>query len=204
MNERHASEVAHGFLRDHTTGDLRFDEHCRPLKYVVGPKGRVVASVMYAMLDCEDAVLCVPNDGEDVMEIQVTPTPLDADGPDGGLTDRWRIYHGEPQDAHWAVLDIDAAKFRSLVIDGHTLVRPNPLADNEARLCREINQEHTDALRRFCTEAADIDVEAPILVGIDPLGFDIRRRFDVVRAPAPQPMTTPEEVLPCLLAQHWS
>ena len=200
MNERRAAEEAHGFLRGHTTGDLRFDDHCRPLKYVVEPRGRLVAPLMYEMLDCADVVLFVPAEGEGALEVQVTPAPIDADGPDGGLTDRWRIYHGDPPDAHWAVLDIDAARFGGCVVDGHTLVRPNPLAEHEPRLCREINERHTDALRRFCARAADIDVEQPKLVGIDPLGFDVRRRFDVVRAPAPQPMKTPDEVLSTLNA----
>ncbi len=198
MNEQLAAEEAHGFLRSHTTGDLRFDEQCRPLKYVVGPDGRLVAPVMYAMLHCVDAVLCVPCDAEDAMQIQVTPAPLDAEGPDGGLTDRWRIYHGDPPETHWAQFGIDAARFSRWVIDGPALVRPNPLAADESRLCREVNQNHADTLRRFCTQAADIDVEAPTLVGVDPLGFDIRRRFDVVRAPAPSPMTTPDEVLSTL------
>ena len=199
MNERLAAEEAHGFLRSHTTGDLRFDEQCRPLKYVVGPDGRLVAPLMYAMLHCVDAVLCVPSLGEDAMEIQVTPAPLDAEGPEGGLTDRWRIYHGEPQDTHWAQFGIDAARFGRYVIDGPALIRANPLAADEPRLCREINQEHSVTLRRFCTQSAGIDVVAPILVGVDPLGFDIRRRFDVVRAQAPSPMTTPDEVLRTLL-----
>ena len=200
MNERLAAEEAHGFLRSHTTGDLRFGEQCRPLKYVVGPDGRLVAPLMHAMLDCDDAVLFVPCDAENAMEIQVTPTPFDADGPDGGLTDRWRIYHGDPPNTHWARLGIDAARFGRCVIDGPDLIRANPLAADEPRLCREINQDHAPALRRFCTRAAGIEVKAPTLVGVDPLGFDVRRSFDVVRAPAPRPMTTPDAVLSTLLA----
>ncbi len=199
MNERLAAEEAYGFLRSHTTGDLRFDEQCLPLKYVVGPDGRPVAPLKYAMLHCDDTVLCVPSDAEGALEIQVTPAPLDAEGPDGGLTDRWRIYHGDPPDTHWAQFEIDAARFRRCVIDGPELVRANPLAADEPRLCREINLDHAATLRRFCSQAAGIDVEAPTLVGVDPLGFDIRRRFDVVRAPAPSPMTSPDEVLSTLL-----
>jgi hypothetical protein len=37
-------------------------------------------------------------------------------------------------------------------------------------------------------------VDEPLLVGIDPLGFDVRRRFDVVRVPAPEPMAEPTDV----------
>jgi hypothetical protein len=199
MNEQVAAEEAHVFLRSHSKGELRFDEHCRPLKYVIAPDGRLVAPVMYAMLQCVDSVLFIPELVEDAMEVQVTPSPLDAAGPDAGLTDRWRIYHGDPQDTHWARFEIDAARFNKWVIDGTALVRVNPLSAEEPRLCREINRDHADTLRRFCTQTAGLDVEAPTLVGVDPLGFDVRRRFDVVRAAAPGPMTTPDEVLSTLL-----
>lgn len=180
-------EDAYRFLRSYTTGDLRFDENLRPLRYVIGPGGRLVAPVMYAMLDADDAVLFVPEYQEGAMEVQVTLSLLDPEGPQGGLTDRWRIYHGEPQDVHWAVLDIDAARYHDWVLDGISLVRPNPLAAEEAGLCRRLNEDR-DTLRLVCRRAADTQVENPTLVGVDPLGFDVRRRFDVIRLAAPRPM----------------
>ncbi len=180
-------EDAYRFLRSYTTGDLRFDENRRPLRYVIGPGGRLVAPVMYAMLDAVDAVLFVPEYQEGAMEVQVTLSLLDPVGPQGDLTDRWRIYHGEPQDVHWAVLDIDAVRYHEWVIDGAVLVRPNPLAAEEAGLCRRLNEDR-DTLRLVCRRAADTRVENPTLVGVDPLGFDVRRRFDVIRLPAPRAM----------------
>ncbi len=205
MNERRAAEDAHRFLRSHTTGGLRFDEQHRPLKYVIGPQGRLVSPVTAAALECLDTVLFVPDNTEGAMEVQVTLRKLDPDGPDGALTDRWRIYHGEPHDRHntcWTVMDIDAARFSQCVIDGDMLVRPNQFAADEARLCRQVNEHHADSLRRACRHAAGFDVENPVLVGVDPLGFDVRRRFDVIRLPAARPMTTPADVqgVLCLMA----
>ena len=190
MNERRAAEDAHRFLRSHTTGDLRSDEQHRPVKYVIGPKGQPVAPVTAAVLDCLDPVLFVPDNTEGAMEVQVTLRKLDPDGPDGALTDRWRIYHGDPQDIHWAFLEIDAARYEGSVIDGPALIRANPLAADESRLCRKINQEHRHQLVSLCRRFANIEIEDPVLAGIDPLGIDVRGPFDVVRVPSTEPMPT--------------
>jgi hypothetical protein len=190
MTAQRAVEEAYAFLRSHTRGDLRFDEHVAPLRYVIGPEGPLVAPVAHLALTSADTVLFVPELAEGAMEVQVTMSALDAQGAEGALADRWRIYHGEPQEPHWARLDIDAARFRKWVIDGEALGRPNPLAADEARLCRRINHRPREELQRVCRRFGEADVEEPITVGVDPLGFDVRRRFDVVRVPAPTPMTT--------------
>lgn len=194
MSEQQAADDAYRFLRRNTTGDLRFDEQWSPLRYVVGPQGQLVAPVSYAMLESVDTVLFVPEFREGAMEVQVTLEPLDPDGPHGGLTDRWRIYHGEPQEARWAVVDIDAARYHEWVIDGVALLRSNPIGADEARLCRHINEERRDELRRVCRTFASADVKDPMVVGVDPCGFDVRRRFDVIRLEAPEAMETAGDV----------
>jgi hypothetical protein len=193
MSEQQAADDAYAFLRSHTRGDLRYGEHLVPLRFVFAPDGRLAAPVSYAMLDSADTVLFAPAFAEGAMEVQVTLLPLDPDSAEGAVTDRWRIYHGEPQEARWAWLDLDAARYREWVVDGEALRRPNPLAAEEARLCREINQGPRDDLARLCRHFADADVEQPLLVGIDGYGLDVRRRFDVVRVPAPRPMHTADE-----------
>ncbi len=194
MSEDQAAGQAYAFLRGHTRGDLRFEEHIGPVRYVIGPDGRLVGPVTYQMLDAEDTVLFVPAFAEGAMEVQVTLSALDPDGPEGALTDRWRIYHGDPHEAHWAWLDPDAARYGKWVIVGEALRRSNPLAADEARLCRQINQGPRDELGRVCRYFAEADVEEPLVVGVDPLGFDVRRRFDVVRVPAPTSMSTADAV----------
>jgi hypothetical protein len=181
-------DEAYAFLRAHTTADLRFDEHIRPIKYVLAPDGRMVAPAMVAMLQTFDTVLFVPEMVEDAMEIQVTLQEFDEHGPEGRLADRWRIHHGDPPDVHWAFLDPDAARYAGHVIDGEALRRENPLAPDEPALCRVMNAERTDDLRRLCLHHAHLEVAEPVMVAIDPLGLDVRGRFDVIRIPAPAPM----------------
>ena len=194
MSEDQATEQAYAFLRGHTRGDLRYEEHIGPVRYVIGPDGRLAAPVTYQMLDAVDTVLFVPEFAEGAMEVQVTLSALDPQGAEGALADRWRIYHGEPLEAHWAWLDPDAARYESWVVDGEALRRANPLAADEARLCRQINQGPRDELGLVCRHFAEADVEEPLVVGVDPLGFDVRRRFDVARVPAPAVMDNADAV----------
>jgi hypothetical protein len=194
MSEERAAEQAYAFLRGHTRGDLRYEEHIGPVRYVIGPDGRLVTPVTSQMLDAVDTVLFVPAFAEGAMEVQVTLSPLDPEGAEGALADRWRIYHLEPQEARWAWLDPDAARYEGWVVDGDALRRANPLAADEARLCRQINQGSRDELGLVCRHFAQADVEEPLVVGVDPLGFDVRRRFDVARVPAPAAMATADAV----------
>jgi hypothetical protein len=186
-------DAAHAFLRAHTTGELRFDEHLRPVKYVIAPDGRLVAPVMVAMLRSVDTVLFVPECAEDAMEVQVTLVQFDEHSADGALADRWRIHHGDPPDVNWAFFEIDAARYKGNVIDGEALRRPNPLAGDEPGLCRAMNRERGEDLRRLCRQYANINVEEPVMVAIDPLGIDVRGMFDVIRVPGQEAMPTAAE-----------
>lgn len=190
-------DKAWAFLRGHTRADLRFDEHMRPVKYVIAPDGRPAAPVMVAMLQAMDGVLFIPEYVDDAMELQVTIVQFEERGADAAVADRWRIYHGEPDDVRWAYLKVDAARFTGMVIDGDALERPNTLANDEARICRELNQK-IDLLRRLCEHYGTMRVEQPVMVGIDPLGIDLRARFDVVRVPASRPMRNAEDAISIL------
>ena len=71
------------------------------------------------------------------------------------------------------------------------------LFNQEGRTFRRfdaVNREHREGLRALCLRFAGADVEAPLLVGVDPHGFDVRRRFDVIRVPVDPPMQTATEV----------
>lgn len=186
-------ESAYAFLRGHTTGDLRFDEHLRSIKYIIAPDGRLAAPVMVAMLQSVDTVLFVPECVENSLEVQVTMEEFDERSRDGAIADRWRIYHGEPQDVRWAWLDIDGARRGRMVYDGDAMMRPNPLAGDEARICRHMNEDHADDLRALCLHFAKVEIESPVMVGIDPLGIDVRGMFDVFRVEATEPMNNTED-----------
>jgi hypothetical protein len=187
-----AALAAYATLRAHTHGDLRFDEHVRPIEYVIDPRsGRLVAPLMVAMIRAGDTVLFVPAMRDGAMEVQVTIEPFDEHGPDGACADRWRIHHGDPPDVRWGMLAIDAARHDGHVIDGEALQRPNAIAGVEARLCRWLNTERRAALPALCRRFAGTEVaDDALVVAVDPLGLDVRARFDVVRVPAPEELTT--------------
>lgn len=191
-------DAAYAFLRAHTRGDLRFEEHLRSLRYVIEPGGRLVAPVMVAMLQTFDSVLFVPEAAEGAIELMLSMTAFDDDGTEveeaaltgGALADRWRIHHGDPPDVRWALISIDAAKYAGLVIDGDALMRPNPLAADEAALCRRMNTDHPDDVGNMLLHYGRIRVDEPVMVAIDPLGLDVRGQFEVYRVPAPETMST--------------
>jgi hypothetical protein len=186
---------AHAFLRANTRGELRFDEHLRPVKYIIGADGRLALPVMVAMLETVDTVLFIPAAQDGAMEAQLTLEKFEERGEDGASADRWRIYHGQPDDVRWAYATIDAVRFQGHVIDGQALTRSNSLAADEASLCRRINSNKQDVLRVLCHAIANVEVAEPVLVGIDPLGFDIRGRFDVHRIAAKESMNSADDVL---------
>lgn len=186
-------EDAYVWLRSATAADLRFDENIRPIKYVTAPDGRLVAPVMVAMLESADTALFVPEYADGAMEVQVTLEQLDESSADGAMTDRWRIHHGDPEDVRWAWFEIDCARFKGHFVDGEALVRENSLADDEPRICQHMNQDHAEDIKLLCKHYANAAVEKPIMVAIDSHGFDVRRRFDIVRVPASKPMPTAED-----------
>jgi hypothetical protein len=139
---------------------------------------------MVAMLESVDVVLFIPDEEEACMELMVSLEALDESGPHGHLTDRWRIYHGDPPDVRWAFMSIDAARHEGLIIDGVGLMRPNPLAGIEAQVCREVNAHRRDVLRAATLRQREIELDDPCLVGVDPGGFDVRGAFGVHRVEA--------------------
>jgi hypothetical protein len=200
MHDDPAVESSLDFLHGHKRADLHFDGHVQPLKYVIAADGRLVAPVMVAMLSAADTTLFVPEDREGAMELMVTLEQFEEGGELGGLADRWRIYHGEPPDVRWAVMTIDAAKYRGLFIDGEAFAEANPLSDAEPAFCREANQRHVGSVRRLCSERGGMDVENPVMVGIDPRGFDVRATFDIVRVRFPSAARTIAEARAMIVA----
>lgn len=187
-------EDAYAMLCGHTRGDLQFGEHVRPIRYVITHDGRLVAPVMVAMIQTIDCVLFVPEAVDGALEVMISLEELNESSEDGRWVDRWQIYHGEPTDVRWAFLDPDAAKHNGHVIDGAVLRRENPLATDESRLCKHMNEDHRDALRALCLHFAQIEINDPVMVGVDPYGIDVRGRFDVVRVNAIEPMPNADAV----------
>ncbi|MEM7227740.1 MAG: DUF2470 domain-containing protein [Planctomycetota bacterium] len=198
--EHDVIDNAYAYLIGYTFGEIQFGEHLRQIKYVVTHDGRLVAPVMVAMLQTLDCVLFVPDAGEESMEIAVSLEQFEESGEHGRWVDRWQIFHGDPEDVRWAFLDVDAVRHEGSFVDGEALIRPNPLADDEAKLCRFMNDNHRDDLRRLCHHHASIDIDHPVMVGIDPLGIHVRGRFEVVRVESSEPMTDADTAQRVLVA----
>ena len=184
MSEAEIITGARAFLRANLTGTIGFDDEFIPIKVVIAPDGHLVAPVMVAMLRAFDVVIFLPAEDDAAMQLQVTLEEIQDKDEHAALCDRWRIYHGEPEDVRWARISIDAAKFDGRMFDGLALMERNALAAAEPGICRKVNAEMRDLLKKACLRVAKVEIEDPRLVGVDPLGFDVRGRFDVVRLDA--------------------
>jgi hypothetical protein len=186
-------------LRSWTSGLLRFDEHVCPIKYVVAPDGRLVTPAMVAMLSTLDTALHIPEEDPNSLQLLVELHEFDANGPDGGLADRWRIYHGTPDDLRWAIMDIDLARYRGGAIDGEAMITPNPLAEVEPKICSLINAEHGDVLKQAIASQLNINPTTAMAVGVHADGLDVRCDHDVVHLPMSLP-DDPEQATALVLS----
>ena len=193
-DEQQASDGAWAFLRSNSTASLAFGENNFDLSYIIIPDGRLVISAMVAMLQPCDTVMYVPQYEDGCMEIHVSLMQFTASGENGVFADRWQVYHGEPPDTQWAFVDIDAARFHAMFIDGESLRRENVLANNEHKICKTLN-EKLNIVRQVCASNTNVDVKNPFVVGVDSLGVDIRAPFGIVRISAEVPFTSSDDVL---------
>lgn len=74
---------------------------------------------------------------------------------------------------------------------------PDPLAEVSARILDHMNQDHTDALKRFAGAFAGIEPDEVWMVSVDRLGFKLRirsgTRFHGARVPFPREVLTAED-----------
>jgi len=175
--------TARSFLAAHKAGTLEFDDNLVPWKFVVDPAdGRLCGPVMVAAILASQHVLHLPEESDDpaVMRVLLSPEQLDDDPP---IADRWRAYHGEPEDVRWAAFWIDFAKREGVVVDGDALMSEHPFADAVPAIVKELNADPV-RLAELCRAVGGMrEIEAPVAVGVDPLGIDVRARFDTVRLP---------------------
>jgi hypothetical protein len=195
FDETQASDAAWKFLRSNTTATLKFGEHSQHVSYVICPTGELVIPAMVAMLQPCDTIMFVPEYCDNCMEMHVSLRQFNEEGEEGLMADRWNVYHGESPDVQWAIVDIDAARFHEMFIDGEALCRESLLADIEHSLCKEINTNLRDNIRRVCLERTNVDVTDPVVVGIDSIGVDVRAPFGIVHIPSIEPITSQDDVL---------
>ncbi|MBT4530829.1 MAG: hypothetical protein HOC27_06445 [Phycisphaerae bacterium] len=193
-DEQQATEDAYRFLKSNSTASLQFGENIYDVSYTFAPDGRLVISAMVAMLQPCDIVMFVPEYSDNCMELHVSLVQFKEDNENGAIADKWQVYHGEPPDVQWAFVDIDAARFHEMFVDGEGLCRENAIAVQEQSICKTLNALK-ETVRMVCFKHTKVDVVDPFVVGVDPLGIDIRAPFGIVRIPAPSQFITNTDVL---------
>jgi len=173
-----APRDAERMLRGNTTATLQFGEFTENLKYVLDHRSEPIAPIVPAMISSFDAILFIPDQTDISLEIMVTPEEIDIESED---VDRWRIYHGEPKHNLFARFYIEAIKYGEHVIDGESFAHEHPLLAAEPGVCKHMNADHQEDLRVLCRHFAHVDVERPMMVGLDPYGIDVRAKFGIVR-----------------------
>ena len=193
-DEQQAADGAWAFLRSNSTASLSFGENNFDLSYIIIPDGRLVISAMVAMFQPCDTVMYVPQYEDGCMEMHVSLVQFTASGENGVFADRWQAYHGEPPDTQWAFVEIDAARFHEMFIDGESLRRENPLANKEHTICKALNEKQ-NIVRQVCASNTNVSVKNPLVVGVDSLGVDICAPFGIVRISAEVPFTSSDDAL---------
>jgi len=199
FDEQQVADAAWLYLRSNSTATIKFDEHTHDVSYVVNHEGVLVIPAMVAMLQPCDIVMFIPEYCEDCIEMHVSLQEFKEEGEHASLADRWQVYHGVSPDVQWAMLEIDAARFHEAFIDGEQLKRENPLGEYEPALCRELNEHHVDHVQEICKTQSNVAVPEPVVVGVDPLGIDIRASFGIIRVPAATPFATHDDVITFVL-----
>lgn len=129
-------------------------------------------------------VLYLPDDSEPVLQLVVEPAPIDPRTHEG--VDRWAAYHGSARERAWASLKVESARWDGEVCDGEDVTVGNPLRSAESRLLRDLNADRA-RLARLCAKGTGFAPEAPMAVGVDPDGVDVRASLGVVRVEFPTP-----------------
>jgi len=189
----HRDPLTHALalLRGHSTGTLLVDGTATPVLYIVDPRaGSLILSVEREMTEGDDTVLVIP---EDSFEAPMRASLELGEEPEGEATDRYMAYHTRQPMPMWARGAISFVKVDSgSVVGQEEIEAPNPLVDALPGLCKKLNSDQR-ALREVCKLLAKADIDEPVAVGIDDLGFDVRARFGVVRVELPAPVRSAEE-----------
>ena len=182
-----AHEHALRLLRSHYQGDLLVDGVPHAIKLMLDPRtGSFVMSVELEMLEAEDVVLVLPEDRFDA--------PIHA-GIELGqeieeeACDRFLAYHLHQPSPIWASGRINFVKIRDgigkgMVFDQAEIEVPNALINELPGLCKKLNSD-PKALGLICKLLAKVEIIEPMAVGVDPMGFDVRGKFGVVRVEFP-------------------
>ena len=197
-DQQHAIDRAIRLLRGHTTGTLLADSTPYDVRYIVDPvTGSLVLTADEAMFDADDVVLVLPEDRFDA-PIRVS---LDlSTNIDEEPCDRFLAYHLHQPSSIWTRGLINFAKLESgEVVSDEQLQIPNGIVKQLPSLCKKLNSDRK-ALAEICNLLTRASIEEPTAVGVDPIGFDVRGRFGVLRVEFPSPVKDADEAEDVLAA----
>lgn len=176
-------------LRRYHEATLEYLERRAEVRFIVcGTTGRIVLPVEPGMAAAGELVLHMPDEVERQFQVSMAPKVIERPEAEE-VVDRWSAYHAasgtarRPGSRVWLTCEIHGGKCPGAsgeVYDADVLMRPNPLRRAEPRLVRMVNASK-DRLPRLCSRRARVEVSDPLCVGVDPLGFDVRARFGIVR-----------------------
>lgn len=150
---------------------------------VIEPRRAVLLAVLPGSAardaDITEGTLCVPDDSEDALQLQVTITPQDDDQA-GAAADRFTAYHGSGHKGVYTRLDIQAGKIAGVVLESADLPLTHPLAAIEPKLVKLLNTNREILHRAVCTRLG-LTLHDTLAVGVDPRGIDIRAAEGVRR-----------------------
>lgn len=164
-------------LRAHREGVLHFEEHFVPTPFVSDPTdGTLVMPAPVALFFAPEAMLFVPEESDEALQLLLDAEQIE----ESAITDRWRAYHGEPEQVRWARCHVDAAKRSPWVFDGDALMLANELAGGEAGLVKRLNARK-DELARVVAAKVGREPTESTAVGVDEWGAYVRVALGVVR-----------------------
>lgn len=182
-------------LRRHHRGLLRVSERVDAVRFVLDALGRGPVLVATGdALDETDLVLHIPDDGDEALHILGHPEALDPAVDEG--CDRWQFYHGlhatgRVRDAKFMRLKPESLRLAESVLDADDVDLSNPWRKEEPGLVKLLNSDAT-RLKRLCVTWAKVEVPAPVTVGMDAGGFDVRASAGIVRVEFPGEITSVE------------
>lgn len=168
-------------LRGAYRGVVLVDERPLPVAYVLDPAtGNPVVPLAADgpdAIDPEQAealVMMIPDEGDGCLQLQAAVIDLDPHRHEA--PDRHLIYHGPSNQRRWGLLEVSAARVQNRVFDAQLIIAPNPLRSVEPALCKWANS-HTQELLALAQARLTPRTDLSVMVGIDPMGIDIRTRF---------------------------
>ncbi len=177
-------------LRRHRAGTLGFGERRAAVAFVLDPAdGRVVMPVEPGAAAFEEFVLYLPSECDCDATALLAPATIDR--PESSAeADRWAAYHGPaPAAAVWTASRVLGVKSEhdaaDTLMDEHALTVANELGRDEGRLIRAANADRV-LLAAAVRAIAGADAPAPLCVGADAHGVDVRAPFGIIRLEFPE------------------